>query len=167
MHFELIEFLLKYLVLLFTELLRPNMNGLKLFPHLMSGFLAMHTSKELFSNSIKQNIFGSSISFCVVLIHNTNGFVGNLPSKRVKSVKITRHAGFPIAVVSPIKLGWSTTPQGHFSRLLDPKKRAYALIPIERIVAQERGVELGLFRFLTVLNLPLVLPKPIVQRPKI
>ena len=70
-------------------------------------------------------------------------------------------------LVSPIELGWSTTPWGHFSRLLDPKKRAYALIPIERIVAQERGDELGIFKILTVLNLLLVLPKPIVQRPKI
>ena len=41
-------------------------------------------------------------------------------------------------------------------------------VSIERIVAQEGGgVEFGLFRFLTVLNLPLVLPKPIVQRPNI
>ena len=101
------------------------------------------------TNSIKQNIFGSSISFCVVLIHNTNGFVGDLPSKRVKSLKVTRHAGFAIAVVSPIKLGWSTTPQGHFSRLLDPKKRAYALIPIERIVAQEGGLNWDFFKILS------------------
>src|SRR6185503_9976274 len=100
MHFELIEFLLKHLVLLFTELLKPNMNGLKLFPHFMGGFLAMYTSKDFFAKSIKQSIFGSSIPFCVVLIHNTNGFVGDLPSKRVKSLKVTRHAGFPIAVVS-------------------------------------------------------------------
>src|SRR6185503_6766052 len=102
MHFELIEFLLKHLVLLFTELLRPNMNGLKLFPHFMSGFLAMHTCKDFFTRSIKQSIFCSSIPFCVVLIHNTNGFFGDLPSKRVKSLKITHHAGFPITVVSPI-----------------------------------------------------------------
>ena len=69
-------------------------------------------------------------------------------------------------LVSPIELGWSTTPRGHFSKLLDPKKRAYALIPIERIVAQEGGDELGLFQFLFALSLPLVLPKPKIQRPR-
>jgi len=50
----------------------------------------------------------------MVLIHNTgNGFVGDLPNKGIKSFKVTRHASFPIAIVSPIELGWSTTPLDH------------------------------------------------------
>src|SRR6185312_16886910 len=110
MHLEFIEFFLKHLVLL-TELLRPNTNVFKLFPHFMSGLLAMHTCKDILANSIKHSIFSSSIPFNLVHIHNTQSFVGNLPSKRVKSLKVTRHASFSIAIVSPIELGWYTTPQ--------------------------------------------------------
>jgi len=90
------------------------MNGLKLFPNFMSGFFAMDTSKDFLTNSIKQSILSSSIPFGVILIHNTgNGFVGDLRSKGIESLKVTRYASFPIAIVSPIELGWSTTSRGH------------------------------------------------------
>jgi len=79
------------------------MNGLKLFPNFMSGFFAMDTSKDFLTNSIKQSILSSSISFGVILIHNTgNGSVGDHPSKGIESLKVTRYASFPIAIVSPI-----------------------------------------------------------------
>src|SRR6185312_16937988 len=109
-----IEFFLKHLVLLLTKLCRPNMNGLKLFPNFVSRFLAMNTHKDVLTKSIKQSIFGSSMVLNLVFTPITNNrFFGDLPTYDMESLKVTRHAGFPIAIVSPIKFGRPTTPRGH------------------------------------------------------
>ena len=109
-----LSFFFEHLILLLTKLCRPNMNGLKLFPNFVSNFHAMNTSKYLLTKSIKQSIIGSSMIFDLVFIPSTNNrFFGDLSTDGMKSLKVTRHASFPISIVSPIELGWTTTPPGH------------------------------------------------------
>src|SRR6185312_4491571 len=106
-----IEFFLKHLVLLLTKLYRPNMNGLKLFPNFMSHFLAMDTRKDILTKSIKQSILGSSMVLNLVFTPITNNrFFGDLPTYDMESLKVTRHAGFSIVIISSISLGGPLLP---------------------------------------------------------
>src|SRR6185437_8034644 len=113
-HFEFIEFFLKHLIFFFTKLLRTNIDSFKSFPNFMRGLFAVNTSKNLLTKSIKQSILCSSTIFDLIFIPRTNNrFFRDRPSDGINSLKVTRHASFPISIVSPIEFRWTTTPPGH------------------------------------------------------